>query len=212
MYQVQILPNIPSLNQGVLTSEMKEQAKTTEEVKPTKRADLSLDTKAALDKLRAINAEVIGLDPLLKERAIALLLQSEFTATTGAAVSSRTIGGAPSPSAPAGSSETDFAALVERWVPNNGNEWALLAAYHLTNARPEGVVTGQEINTVLKHHGKGVSNVTKTISRLARADPALMLQVRKDGTSRQARKSYKVTTSGITFVEERLKRTTDGGP
>ena len=71
------------------------------------------------------------------------------------------------------------------------------------------MVMGQSLNKILKHHGKGVANVTVAVARLADADPALMLQVKKAGTSRQARKSYKVTTLGMSFVEEKLKRSSE---
>lgn len=189
---------------------MKPTAATTEKEPTTDGSALSLETRAALNKLKQINEEVGALDPALRERAISLLLEREFQLTTprvapiftGSTTELNLGGTGP---------QVEFAGLVEKWTPSNGNEWALLAAYQLSKGKTDGIVTGQEINTVLKHHGKGVSNVTKAIARLARADPALMLQVRKDGTSRQARKSYKVTTSGVSFVETHLRGTSGGG-
>jgi hypothetical protein len=189
---------------GATSRHMKEEARKNGEETTTLRADLSRETTATLEKLKRINAEVSGLDPLLKDRAISLLWQTEFPSASPVR-SIPTIVGRSESGPSSGSSETDFAGLVERWTPTNGNEWALLAAYHCVKGRTDGVVSGQDINAVLKNHGKGLSNVTKAVSRLARSDPSLMLQVRKDGTSRQARKTYKVTTSGVAYIQERLK-------
>lgn len=164
---------------------------------------MSQETTLTLEKLKRISNAVSELDPSLKDRAVSLLWQTEFPSALRVG-SIPPILGRPDSGPRDASGETDFALLVERWTPTNGNEWALLAAYHCVGGRTDVVVSGQDINAVLKNHGKGLSNVTKAVSRLAKSDPALMLQVRKDGTSRQARKTYKVTTSGITYVQERL--------
>jgi hypothetical protein len=165
------------------------------------RAGLSEDTKKRLDRLLSINEHVKNLDPLLKEQAIGLLLESEFHPS----FSRRPNAPASKGEADAGSSvDTNFSELVEKWSPESQSEWALLAAYHLTQGKAEATVTGQAINGVLKNHGKPMANVTVAVSRLVNADPALMLQVRKDGTSRQARKLYRMTALGVSFVKKKL--------
>lgn len=179
----------------------------TEKKETTNGQHLNAETAGALERLKIISGEVGKLDPMLRERAIALLLEKEF-ATSRQPSFVVTPTDRPSPPVV---SEIEFASLVERWTPATGNQWALLAAYFLTKCRGQDIVTGQEVNSVLKHHGVGRGNITKSIARLIKAEPSLMLQVRKDGTSRQARKSYKVTTSGFTYVEERLSGKNEEG-
>ena len=172
-----------------------------EDVNDEKTSSILNDgTTLALVKLREINDSVKDLDPALKERALTLLLETEFGPSR---LGAPTAGSVPAStrSGPA----LEFSALVERWPPETQSEWALLAAYFLTRHQGEDTVVGQAMNTILKHHGKGVTNITKAVSSLIHADPALMLQVKKTGTAQQARKSYRVTTVGMKFVEDRLR-------
>jgi hypothetical protein len=162
---------------------------------------LSADTKRRLDRLLLINESVKVLDPLLKEQAIGLLLESEFHPNLSRRSPAGVQGG---PTVSDVSQDPDFGHLVEKWNPDSQAEWALLAAYYLTQVKGGPTVTGQAINGVLKDLGKRTANVTVAVSRLVHADPALMLQVRKDGTSRQARKVYRMTALGVSFVKKKL--------
>lgn len=63
-----------------------------------------------------------------------------------------------------------------------------------------------DLNKELKHLGYRVSNVTVSISLLMKKKPALMIQTRKEGNSKQARKKYKVTQAGIKYVEKLLMK------
>ena len=163
-------------------------------------------TTLALTKLKEISDSVKDLDPALKERALTLLLESEFGPSPVATGRGSGAGSNAGVHETPQSSEApqEFSALVELWTPDTQPEWALLAAYFLTRRQGEDTVGGQAMNTILKHHGKGIPNITKAVTSLIRADPALMLQVKKTGTAQQARKSYRVTTVGLRFVEDKL--------
>jgi hypothetical protein len=56
----------------------------------------------------------------------------------------------------------------------------------------------------LKNLGHGVKDITKVFSSLIATSPQQVIQTRKSGTSRQARKRYKVTKAGIARVQELL--------
>ena len=56
------------------------------------------------------------------------------------------------------------------------------------------------LNRELKDLGHGVSNITGVLSRLIDDRPQLMIQIRKSGSSRQARKKYKITAAGKKHV------------
>ena len=57
----------------------------------------------------------------------------------------------------------------------------------------------------LKNLGHGVGNVTRAFSALITQRPQPVVQTRKSGSSKQARKRYKLTTVGINRVEEMVK-------
>ena len=54
---------------------------------------------------------------------------------------------------------------------------------------------------MLKNLGHGIPNVTKALDSLKGQSPALALQLKKAGTSQQARKTYKITVAGIKQIE-----------
>lgn len=158
----------------------------------------------AISMLDRINAAVKDYDEALRERAATILVERAFgdgsrPAPRGVPTA---VGQAGSPTPPVA---TDFASLVERWTPATQPHWALLAAYYQTRFQAKDTATGQEINSILKHHGTVVRNITDALGANMTTKPALVLQVAKSGSSRQARKAYKVTTQGIQFVERMLR-------
>ena len=58
-----------------------------------------------------------------------------------------------------------------------------------------------EVNAALKNLGEGVGNITTAFDTLKARKPADVIQLKKSGTSKQARKTYKVTLHGKTAVE-----------
>lgn len=55
----------------------------------------------------------------------------------------------------------------------------------------------QEVNSELKNIGRRLSNVTDSLTPHLKTKPARIIQLKKSGNSRQARKEYKVTDEGI---------------
>ncbi len=69
----------------------------------------------------------------------------------------------------------------------------------------------QKINSTLKHLGHGVPNITSCFNSLIEHDPRWALQTKKSGSSKQARKKYRITGEGIKKVRSMLRVTQQGG-
>lgn len=95
----------------------------------------------------------------------------------------------------------DVAELYHAAEPQTESQKALVGGYWFQVCEKQGGFDGQTVNTALKHLGEGVSNITAAMSALADRKPALAMQVKKKGTTRQARKQYRLTTAGIEAVE-----------
>jgi hypothetical protein len=98
----------------------------------------------------------------------------------------------------------DFPALFNAASPATEPERALVAGYWFQVVMGKEELHGQQLNDELKNMGHGVGNVTDALSSLIERRPALVIQTRKSGTSRQARKKYRLTTEGIRAVEQML--------
>lgn len=88
-------------------------------------------------------------------------------------------------------------------------ERALVVATHLQVCGQKNELPSQEINSELKHIGHQSSNITDALSSLMSQRPALVIQTKKTGKARQARKLYRVTDAGIARVKQMLKETQD---
>jgi hypothetical protein len=159
--------------------------------------------KALLDE---INDAISGYDPVLKERARDILLRSalpefEPTAEGGAApsVAPSVEGATRAHHAPASLRE-----LAREAPPRRASEAALLGAYYLSVVRGQALLGSQAINAELKRADLTVSNITRAIETNTNARPPLMEQVKKLGTTKQARKQYRITEAGVERVQHRL--------
>lgn len=99
----------------------------------------------------------------------------------------------------------NIGALFAAAEPKTNGEKALVAGFWLQTRGDAAELTGQAINTELKHLGHGVPNITGALEELKAARPALAIQLRKAGTSQQARKKYKVTEAGAKHVEAMVR-------
>jgi hypothetical protein len=102
---------------------------------------------------------------------------------------------------------TDVASFVHAAKPQTTADRALVVAYWFQQKEKQDDFGAQEINTALKHLGHGLDNITEVFNQLMRREPQLVIQTQKSGTSRQARKRYKVTVAGIQHIEEMLPTT-----
>jgi hypothetical protein len=159
--------------------------------------------KALLDE---INAAISGYDAVLKERARDILLEEAFGAVAGreSKVPAELRRLAARGHRLGRRARVTGSVLLEQWRPEAMAERALLGAYVLSAGRADRTVTSQSINAELKRHGLAVPNITRAIESNLRSRPPLMVQKKKLGTTRQARKQYAITESGVQYVETQL--------
>ncbi|HVH13199.1 MAG TPA: hypothetical protein VM759_09115 [Longimicrobium sp.] len=182
------------------------------------------DLRQVKELLDEINAAISSYDPVLKERARDLLLERAFG--TPSARPRRAPAAAPAaeeageeeaprrrPGRPRGSGTgrrgprggVAMGNLLGQWSPETMAERALIGAYTLSRGKADKTVTSQAINAELKRAGIPVPNITRAIESNLRAKPPLMMQKKKMGTTRQARKQYAITPEGVEFVESKVQ-------
>lgn len=98
----------------------------------------------------------------------------------------------------------DFASLYDAANPPNAVERALVAAYWFQAVQGDVDFDALSLNKELKHLGHPSTNITRDLDALINRTPRLVIQVRKSGNSKQARKKYKLTTEGRRAVERML--------
>lgn len=115
----------------------------------------------------------------------------------------RTGAATPAASAAATSNHdhTELAELFAAADPQSDADKALVGAYWTQFVQGETDFDSQSVNTRLKNLGHGVGNITRALDTLKDRRPQLVVQLRKSGTSKQARKKYKVTAAGKSVVE-----------
>jgi hypothetical protein len=185
------------------------------------------DLRQVKELLDEINSAISSYDPVLKEHARDILLQRAFGATPRARRAAQPAGGGAEaegdeggeeqprrrPGRPRGSGTgrrgprggMAMPNLLGQWQPETMAERALMGAYTLSRGKADKTVTSQAINAELKRAGIPVPNITRAIESNLRAKPPLMVQKKKMGTTRQARKQYAITPEGVEFVEGRLQ-------
>jgi hypothetical protein len=104
----------------------------------------------------------------------------------------------------AAASETDLPSLFASATPKTGTDKTLLVAHWFQVKKGFQDFDAQQVNAELKHLGHGVANITRTLEHLMEAKPQLVIQTRKSGTSKQARKKYRVTAAGEARVAQLL--------
>lgn len=108
----------------------------------------------------------------------------------------------PADSAEAGS----LAEFYDLASPSSDGEKALVVGYWFQVKEGAAELEAQKINSELKHLGHGIGNVTRALEWLKAQKPALMIQKRKEGTTKQARKKFVVTNEGKKYVEKMVVR------
>lgn len=115
------------------------------------------------------------------------------------------------PAAPAtesvrgGEEYDDFASFYDAASPSSDTEKALVATYWLQVHAGSADVDTQTANTELKHLGHGIGNITRAFDHLKGQRPALVVQTRKEGSSQQARKKFKITSEGKKAITRMLR-------
>ncbi len=99
-----------------------------------------------------------------------------------------------------------FAEMHGAAAPDTDAEHVLIAAYWAQYVEGAAEFGAQGINAALRDLGCRVSNITNAFTALISQRPQLAVQLRKSGSSKQARKTYKLTTAGKAAVEAMLGR------
>lgn len=92
--------------------------------------------------------------------------------------------------------------LHQSGPPATAPERALVVAAHVQLRSQAGSFKASEVNSELKHLGYAIANITDALASLMNRKPQLVVQMQKSGTSRQARKLYKVTQVGFDTVRQ----------
>lgn len=100
---------------------------------------------------------------------------------------------------------TEFAELFAAASPKTDINKALVAGYWAQIIGNKASFQSQELNSDLKHLGHHIGNITQALDSLIAMKPQLVLQLRKDGNTRQARKTYKLSTAGVDVVKKMLR-------
>ncbi len=88
--------------------------------------------------------------------------------------------------------------------PQTEADRVLAVSYWLQVVEQRTEIEAFEINKHLKNLGHTVSNITRALDSLIAQTPRLALQTSKSGSSKQARKKYKVTREGIKRMQSIL--------
>lgn len=96
----------------------------------------------------------------------------------------------------------DFADLFDAARPATDVEKALVAGYWEQFGKGNSDFASQSVNDELKQLGHPVGNITRALSGLIDVRPALVQQLRKDGGTKQARKTYRLTAAGQRKVDQ----------
>ena len=94
-----------------------------------------------------------------------------------------------------------FAELFDAANPSVERDKALVAAYWVQVCLNQQSFPSQVLNVELKDLGHGIGNITEALTQLKEERPALVLQLKKSGLTKQARKTYKLTQEGIKRVQ-----------
>lgn len=95
----------------------------------------------------------------------------------------------------------DLPELYAAVSPETDVDKTLVGAYwaQFGEGRPE--FTAQEVNTALKNLGHPIKNITSAFDILKARRPQLVMQLKKAGTTKQARKTYRLSVAGKSAVE-----------
>lgn len=114
-----------------------------------------------------------------------------------------TQGSAQPPQAPA--TYDSLPELYSMASPNSDADRALVVAYYLQKVKGATDLDSFSINKELRHLGYAASNITSALNSLIARKPQYAIQTHKSGSSKQARKRYRLTNEGLRAVERMLE-------
>jgi hypothetical protein len=171
---------------------------------------------AELAAMAAVRNAVSDLDEDIRTRVIRWAAERFKVNLDGSRAAATTAGGAGRQRGAGGSAGRagdqtnedaefeDFADLFDRAAPKTDQDKTLVGGYWFQVAEGKQTFVAQEVNDKLKHLGHKVGNVTRALTGLQEKKPALVLQMRKEGKTQQARKLYKLSAAGVAEVRRML--------
>jgi hypothetical protein len=150
------------------------------------------ETLAALDDVRAARVLQWAADV----RGLGITVRKARGAETSAASTSEN--GGPLPAFES-LGELDAAAS-----PPTDADRALLGGYWFQFLQQKPDFTAYEVNVALNNLGHRLKNITSAFDTLKARKPSLVIQLKKSGTSKQSRKTYKLTVAGKQAVESMI--------
>ena len=97
-----------------------------------------------------------------------------------------------------------FADLYSESSPAKDPEKVLVAAYWHQVIKGKKELTSAQLNKDLANLGHKITNINVKFNVLIGSKPQLALQIKKSGSTKQARKKYKLTQAGIAKVQGML--------
>lgn len=164
--------------------------------------------KDELDVVKDVRDLLLQLPADARERALNYVL-SLYKADYGP---SQTPDSPPKGQAPltGQSAETPFSETFDEFIdrvdPQSNGDTALATGYWLQVKQRSESFTANEVNSLLNNLGRKIRNITNAFGVLQRNKPSYVIQIKKKGSSKQARKIYKVTTAGISAVNNMIKQ------
>lgn len=171
----------------------------------TEKTDPETELKAMSDVSKAVG----NLDDEARARVLRWAAERYSVTVAGSSGRGKSGGGAGSAALENGSNGNggtasqfgDLADLYAATSPEMDTDKTLVAAYWFQFCEGKQEFGAQEINSALKNLGHPIKNITSAFDNLKARKPAPVMQLKKSGTSRQARKTYKLTVAGKQAVE-----------
>lgn len=95
--------------------------------------------------------------------------------------------------------------LMDAASPTTTADHVLVASYWFQVLQGQEDFTSQAVNSELKDLGQESKNITDSFNTLMKRKPPTVRQVQKTGSTRQARKKYRLTEPGIRSVQRMLR-------
>jgi len=165
-----------------------------------------------LEAMRTVAGALRNLEPVARDRVIRWTCEKFGLQQTGPRLQfDHQRPTEPAPSSGEGGATTDLAELYAACLPKTDAEKTLVVSFWLQDMQGMSGIDAQSVNKQLKDLGHGVGNITRAFDRLMENRPQLMIQLKKAGTTKQARKTYRVTTEGKNAVEQMKQFGTTAG-
>lgn len=184
----------------------------TESTEPSVSQPSKIDLSTDLEAMKAIGDALSPLGEQARRRVMTYILTVFQIKASGKSGPSHDAGGNDESGEEEAEAEASIAPKYDSFAdlfeaakqPENNSDKALVAGYWLQVCQGADSFGSQSANTALKNLGHAILNITVALGVLIKQKPALVLQTKKSGKSRQARKTFKLTVAGIKAVEDMI--------